>query len=81
MDEVVVIDDEVRARLRNLSVPLELRDENGHVLGHYRPAFRHADAGELLGSCPVSGEELKRRGQSIEGSPLSEIWKRLGRFS
>jgi hypothetical protein len=77
--EQMVIDADLRARLRNLSVPLELRDETGHVLGHFTPAFRPADAEELMKSCPVSEEELKRRGQSIEGRTLPEIWKRLGR--
>ena len=77
--EQLVVDAELRARLRNMTVPLELRDEDGHVVGYYSPAFRPADAESLLKSCPVSAEELSRRGESIEGRTLPEIWKRLGR--
>ncbi|HEY1376598.1 MAG TPA: hypothetical protein VGF55_07375 [Gemmataceae bacterium] len=79
MEQVVVIDADLRARLRNLAVPLELRDETGQVLGHLQPAFRPADAQALLRSCPLSAEELARRGQSVEGRTLPEIWQRLGR--
>jgi hypothetical protein len=77
--EQLVIDADLRARLRDLNVPLELQDETGHVLGHFTPSFRPADAEQLMESCPVSEEELNRRGQSIEGRTLPEIWKRLGR--
>jgi hypothetical protein len=77
--EQLVIDAELRSRLRNMTVPLELRDENGHVVGYFSPAFRPADPQGLLNSCPVSAEELARRGQSIEGRTLPEIWQRLGR--
>src|SRR5437016_2883241 len=52
--EQLVIDADLRARLRNLSVPLELKDETGHVLGHFTPAFRPDDVDELLKTCPVS---------------------------
>jgi hypothetical protein len=78
MEQVIVIDAELRARLPNLNAPLEVRDETGHVLGHYKPAFRPADMEALMKTCPVSEEELKRRGQSVEGRTLPEIWKRLG---
>jgi hypothetical protein len=79
MEQVVVIDADLRARLPNLNAPLELRDEEGHVLGHFTPALRPVDVDESLKSCPVSAEELERRGQVIEGRTLPEIWKRLGR--
>src|SRR5947209_4015138 len=71
----VVIDADLRARLRNLNEPLEFQDESGQVLGHYMPTFKPTNADELMKSCPVSEEELERRGQAIEGRTLSEIWK------
>jgi hypothetical protein len=77
--EQLIIDDDLRAKLRNLNVALELTDDKGHVFGHYTPAFRPADAAELLETCPVSEEELKRRGQTFEGRTLTEIWESLGR--
>jgi hypothetical protein len=76
--EQMVIDADLRARLHDLNVPLELRDETGHVLGHFTPSFRPADADELMKSCPIPEEELDRRGQSVTGRTLPEIWKRLG---
>jgi hypothetical protein len=79
MSQVVVVDADLRARLSDLNAPLELRDEKGTVLGHFTPSSRPADAADLLKSCPVSAEELERRGRVIEGRTLPEIWKRLGR--
>jgi hypothetical protein len=79
MEQVVVIDADLRARLSDLNTSLKLQDEDGTALGRFTPAFRPADALELMISCPVSEEELKRRDQSIEGRTLPEIWKRLSR--
>ncbi len=79
MEQVVVIDADLRSRLRNLTVPLELRDENGNVVGHYTPAFRPADADELMKTCPYSEEELEQFCREPGGRTLAEIWKSLGR--
>ena len=79
--EQMVVDADLRARLRNLNVPLELRDEAGAVLGHFTPSFRPADVNELMKTCPVSEAELDRRGQAVEGRTLPEIWKTVWRNS
>jgi len=77
--EHLVIDAELRARLRDLKVPLELKDEDGHVLGFLTPSFRPKDADELMKSCPHSEEELEEFRREPGGRTLAEIWKRLGR--
>jgi hypothetical protein len=79
VERVVVIDADLRARLRGLNMPLELLDETGHVLGHFTPAFRPADADELMKSCPYSEEELEQFRREPGGRTLAEIWKSLGR--
>jgi hypothetical protein len=77
--EQLVIDAELRARLRNLSVPLELQDEEGHVLGYVNPSFRPTNADELMKTCPHTEEELERFRREPGGRTLAEIWQRLGR--
>jgi hypothetical protein len=77
--EQVVIDADLKARLRNLSVPLELCDEFGHIVGYYSPAFRPANGDEPVMTCPYSDEELQQFRNEPGGRSLAEIWKRLGR--
>jgi hypothetical protein len=77
--EQLVIDDVLRAKLRNLSIPLELQDENGHILGHFTPSFRPTDADELMKTCPYTDDELDQFEREPGGRSLAEIWKDLGR--
>jgi hypothetical protein len=79
VEQVVVIDTALKAKLHDLTVPLELRDESGHVLGHYVPKFKPDDFDELVKTCPFTDEELERFGQEPGGRTLAEIWKRQGR--
>jgi hypothetical protein len=79
MMQRVVIDADLRARLRNLSEPLEFEDESGNVVGHYLPTFKPADADGLMKTCPYSEEELERFRSEPGGRTLAEIWRRLGR--
>jgi hypothetical protein len=77
--EQVVINADLKAKLHNLSVPLELRDETGNVYGHFVPRFRPADFDELVKTCPFTDEELEQFGKEPGGRTLAEIWKSLGR--
>ncbi len=79
MEQVVVIDAELRARLPDLNAPLELRDEAGQVLGHYVPKYRPSDFDELVKTCPFTDEELEQFAREPGGRTLAEIWARLGR--
>ena len=77
--EQLVIDAALKARLLDLKVPLELKDETGHILGHFTPSFRPADADELMKTCPHTEEELEQFRREPGGRTLAEIWKSLGR--
>jgi hypothetical protein len=60
----IILDAELRSRLLDLREPLELCDEQGHVIGKCFPAF---DASEWDPTePPISDEELERREQSGE---------------
>ena len=58
----LVLDSELRQKLRNLTEPLELCDESGRVLAHLTPASRlpHSETIEPQ----ISREELLRRKQN-----------------
>jgi hypothetical protein len=60
----IVLDAALRTKPRNLTEPLELRDESGHVLAHITPARDLSEYAPL--ERQVSDEELRRRSQSNE---------------
>jgi len=58
----LVLDSELREKLRNLTEPLELCDESGQVLAHLTPAIRLPQYATI--EPEISREELLRRKQS-----------------
>jgi hypothetical protein len=60
----IVVDAELLKKLRNLSEPLELTDEGGHVLAQVVPAFNPAEWEPW--EPPIDEEELQRRERSNE---------------
>ena len=74
----VTIDNNLSSRLHGLTESVELRDENGQVLGHFVPAATRPV--ELLPSdrCPYTAEQLQRMRNETGGKPLSAIWEQLG---
>jgi hypothetical protein len=78
--QTVVADPVLRDRLFNLTEEVEVRDEDGRVLGKYVPKPRLSpEYEELMKTCPISDEELERRRKEPEGRTLAEIWESLGR--
>jgi hypothetical protein len=53
----ITIDDQMLAKLRNLTEPLELCDQNGKVLAHVNPAMNEREYSEPQ----ISREEADRR--------------------
>ena len=77
----IVADDVLRARLQNMTDPLEICDAEGRLLGRFVPAeenerdvYRDMEWPEDL-----TPEEIHRRWQQGGGKPLAQIWKELGR--
>lgn len=60
----IIVDDALRSKLHDLTQALEFRDEAGHLLGRFLPAFDPSLYEEL--TPPISEEELQRRRQSKE---------------
>jgi len=58
----VILDPEVREKLHNLAVPLEICDESGRVLAHLTPAISPSQCER--GQPEISREELIRRRQN-----------------
>jgi hypothetical protein len=76
----VVADPVLRERLFNLTEEVEVRDEDGRVLGKFVPRPRLSpEYEELMKTCPFSDEELERRSREPGGRTLAEIWKSLCR--
>ncbi len=62
--ERIVVDAELLEKLRQLTVPLELCDAQGHVLARLNPVYDPALWGPLVPQ--VSEEELDRREKANE---------------
>jgi hypothetical protein len=74
----LVVDDELRRRLFDLSGIVKLCDESGKVVAHVLPVDVPLILLEGLRKCPHSEEELERSRQETGGKTLDEILKGLG---
>jgi hypothetical protein len=77
MLKTIVLDPALRAQLNGLSEQMEVRDEQGAVIGMFLPLNSYK---RLLGTptIPLSAEEIERRTQEKGGCSLEEIWRKLG---
>jgi hypothetical protein len=73
MDSLTLSNSSTSSQFRVVSSAIEVRDENGVVLGTFVP--RTTPYGV---DSPCSDEELNRR-MNESGRTLPEIWKALGR--
>jgi hypothetical protein len=71
----IVVDDELRKKLHNLTESLELCDEQGHVLGYVTPVGDKSLYDQV--QSPLSEEELQKRLKEEGGRPLEEILRDL----
>ena len=69
----IVLDAALRARLNGLNEKLEVRDENGQLVGHFVPVARPQNL-----EIPLPPEEIERRTRQVSGRGLQGIWKDLG---
>ena len=67
----IVVDETLRAKLLNLTQPLELCDESGNVLASVHPKLDLSQYGPC--EPQVSEEELDRREQSTEWYTTEEV--------
>jgi hypothetical protein len=73
----VILDESIRSKLGNLVELLELRDENGRLLGHCVPAGI-SDVADGA-TCPLDDDEIEQLRRQTGGRSLAEIWQDLGR--
>jgi hypothetical protein len=71
----ITVDPELRAKLHDFQELIEVRDENGQVVGFFHPA---AASGEAASS-PISDDEIEACRQQRTGRPLSDIFADLER--
>jgi hypothetical protein len=68
----ITLDDSTVAKLRGLNDLVELRDEAGHILGHFHPLLVPRDAdGKIIS--PISDEEMEQLRNERTGRSLNEI--------
>lgn len=72
----IVVNAELQAKLKSTQEPVQLCDENGQVLGVFRPAF-NPDEWDL--TSPFSKEELEEARKQKTGRPLRDILDDLAR--
>jgi hypothetical protein len=74
----ITVDPSIQQMLGGMSSHIELRDTDGHVLGHFLPKDEYVKMLYASYKCDLSEEELERRAAETGGCTLEEIWKRLG---
>ena len=68
----ITLDAGTVAKLRGLNDLVEIRDEAGHILGHFHPLLVPRDTeGKIIS--PISDEEYERRRQQRTGRSWKEI--------
>jgi hypothetical protein len=67
----VTIDADTVAKLKSVREMVELRDENGRVVGHFLPGPPRDERGRII--VPFSDEELDEMAQQKGGRPLKDI--------
>ena len=72
---VVVLDQATIAKLKAIAVGVEVRDEEGTLVGYFHPATTPADVEPY--ECPASEDELLRRARMAGGRPLADILRDL----
>lgn len=71
----IVVDEELRKKLHNLTESLELCDEQGNVLGYVTPVVDYSLYEDAIPQ--ISEEELQRRESEEGGRPLADILRDL----
>jgi hypothetical protein len=75
MKRITAGDELARQLEQSENGPSAVYDSSGKLIGFFEKA---RSIEEYIGSCPISDEELRRRGSEIKGRSLAEIWKSLG---
>ncbi|MFT3880145.1 MAG: hypothetical protein QM703_10855 [Gemmatales bacterium] len=76
-----VLDANKRVTIDTLNETIEIKEQDGQVVGRYVPEADYKNMMYALAEaqCPLTKEELEERRKEKGGSTLKEIWKRLGR--
>ena len=69
----VIIDPAMRAKLCNMTEPLELMDEDGSLLGYYSPRSAPAQTLYEKVDVPFSNLEVQQFLRQPPGRPLADI--------
>ena len=67
----LVLDQSAIEKLKAVATMVEVRDEQGTLVGHFHPAVTPETVDQY--ECPLSEEELRRRAQEGGGRPLADI--------
>ena len=74
----LTLDDTVAALLSSLTGETVLRDKRGKQLGRFEPTIDSAERHARRNPFTLEDlEEAKRTATEGDGSPLSEVWKRI----
>jgi len=73
----ITVDATTVTQLARLPGPVQLCDENGSILGWYRPGILSEPPPSLKKLSPFSDQELQQRGQQPGGRPLKDILRKL----
>ena len=76
----ITLDPELRSRLNGLNQTIEVREQDGRVVGRFLPEeeYRRMQYELAMAACPYSEDELNRLRQAKTGTSLTEFWKKMG---
>jgi hypothetical protein len=69
----LLVDDELRSKLDDLSHGIELRDESGRVVGYFVPASSSEEADDARVSSMFSDEEIAAARNEPGGLTIEEV--------
>jgi hypothetical protein len=72
----IVVSSAVGQQFAAVTLPVDVRDEQGKLLGHFVPEPDHETLARLQPQ--IDEAEIRRRLAAGGGRPLAEIWKDLG---
>jgi hypothetical protein len=74
----VVLDQQLRSKLRGLNDQVEICDESGKTVGRFLPESLYRELLLAWAKADLPEEALQQRRQEPRGRTLAETWTKLG---
>jgi len=78
--KTLIIDHQLRLRFDNFAKAMELRDQDGLLVGHFVPDkdYMCIQTEMAMAACPYTEEQIQEARKQQSGMALSDFWKKMG---